>query len=102
MTYTAFGPVPDRITDPARLAAEVATLVADLTTLAGHGLAEIVNASLEAELSRAADVVFDQLRVLSYLAGAPELPCCAGDDEEAVAGWAETVATIARTGQLPG
>ncbi len=101
MTYTAFGPVPHRVADPARLAAAVADLLTEVTAVAGSDLVEIVNASLEAELSRAADVVFDQLRVLSSIAGAPELPCCANDDDAAVAGWATAVTSIARTGQLP-
>lgn len=100
MTYTAFGPVPDPVADPAGLAAAVATLLTDLVTRTGSGLAQIADASLGAELNLTADVLFDQLRVLSYTAGAPELPCCQGDDDEAVSSWAEAVTDIARTGQL--
>ena len=102
MTYTAFGPVPDIVSDPARLAADIRALLADLLALTKDGLAEVANSSLGGELSLRVGGLFDELRVLSYTAGAPELPCCEGDDDEAVASWANTVTTIASTGQLPG
>lgn len=100
MTYTAFGPVPDIVTDPTRLVADLRALLTDLLALTGGGLAEVANSSLGGELSQRAGALFDELRVLSYTAGASELPCCEGDDDEAVASWANTVTTIASTGQL--
>ena len=101
MTYTAFGPVPDLVADPVELAADVTALLVELTGLTGRALAEVANCSLGAELSAPADVLFDQLRVLSYVAGAPELPCCKGDDDDAVTCWAATVIRIASTGRIP-
>ena len=62
---------------------------------------EVANSSLGAELSLYGDGLFDRLRVLSYAAGAPELPCCEGDDDAAVASWADTVTAIAASGRLP-
>jgi hypothetical protein len=98
MTYTAFGPVADLVADPAELAADITALLVELTALTGRALAEVASCSLGAELNTPADVLFDQLRVLSYVAGAPELPCCKGDDDDAVAAWAATVTRIASTG----
>lgn len=102
MTYTAFGPVADDVTDPGRLAAEIAALRTDLLAGTGLGLAETVDRALGGALDRREDVLFDQLQVLAFRAGAPELPCCPGDDDQAVAAWAEVVSSIARTGRLPG
>lgn len=102
MTYTAFGPVADDVIDPDQLAADVADLLGDLLTSTGQPLAQVANRSLAADLRLSDDVLFDQLRVLSYTAGAPELPCCEGDDDAAVAAWADAVLAIARTGRLPG
>ena len=102
MTYTAFGPVADVVTDPTQLAADIAALVADLLEHTGRPLAEVADRSLGAELALHEDVLFDQLRVLSYTAGAPELPCCQGDDDDAVAAWADAVSTVARTRRLLG
>jgi hypothetical protein len=101
MTYTAFGPIPDLVADPAELAGDITALVVELTGLTGRALAEVASCSLGAELSAPADVLFDQLRVLSYVAGAPELPCCKGDDDDAVASWAATVTRVASTGRIP-
>ena len=100
MTYTAFGLVPDVVADPAGLAADITALLVELTGVTGRSLAEVASCSLGDELSAPADVLFDQLRVLSYVAGAPELPCCKGDDDDAVASWAATVTLIARTGRI--
>lgn len=102
MTYTPFGPVPDTVADPDRLATDLAAVLADLLGLAGCALVEVVDAALGGELGPRAEVLFDQLRVLADTAGAPELPCCRGDDDDAVAAWAAVVTGIAGSRRLPG